>query len=87
MTEPIDLTGDWYGWRLRGRHLVSPGGQRITRERLDGLLFRDELELRRAGYASRRQAEVGRRAGQYQAKVKVIVVDASAYRIHGAAAG
>lgn len=58
----IDLTGEWHGWRQRGRYLVSDNGQRMTLERLRGLLWRDELELRRKGYASRRAAELGRRA-------------------------
>jgi len=80
----VDFTGDWYGWRLRGRHLVSPGGQRITRERLDGLLFRDELELRRAGFESRRRAEEGRSRDQL---VKVVIVDLGEYRHAGMAAG
>jgi hypothetical protein len=32
---------DWYGWRLRGRHLVSDDGQRMTIDRLRGLLWGD----------------------------------------------
>lgn len=78
-----DFTGNWHGWRIRGNYLVSPDGQRMTRERLDGLLFRDELELRRAGYASRRKAETGSGAKQYKQLVKVVVVDLSEYRRNG----
>jgi len=52
-----DFDGEWYGWRLRGRHLVSPDGQRMTVERLKGLMWRDAMELRLAGYVSRRKAE------------------------------
>lgn len=87
MSSTIDLEGHWYGWRLADRYLISPSGQRITRERLAGLLFRDELELRRAGFASRRAADANRRARQYQSPVKVIVVDLADLRVHGMAAG
>ncbi|MEL1264405.1 DUF3653 domain-containing protein [Pseudoxanthomonas putridarboris] len=72
---PQYLTGKFYGFYVAGNYLVSPDGQRMTPERLRGLLWRDELELRRAGYASRRRAENGTQARQYQAKVKVIIVD------------
>jgi hypothetical protein len=41
----IGFTDDWRGWRLRERHLVSPDGQRITRRRLEGLLWRDEMDF------------------------------------------
>lgn len=34
-----DLPADWLGWRLRGRVLISPDGDRITPARLRGLLF------------------------------------------------
>lgn len=83
----IDFEGGWYGWQLCGRHLVSPDRQRLTRERLASLLFCDELELRRAGFVSRRAAEANRRARQYQSRVKVIVVDLVDLRVHGMAAG
>ena len=39
----IDLTGTWQGWKLRGRELVSPDGDRISAERLRGLLFVESL--------------------------------------------
>ena len=74
-----DFDQDWLGWRLRGRYLISPDGQRITRERLAGLLFRDELELRRAGFASRRRAEQNRG----QTLVKVVVVRLAELRRDG----
>lgn len=38
------LPADWAGWRLAGRWLVSPDGDRITPERLRGLLFRESSE-------------------------------------------
>ena len=75
-----DFTEDWYGWRLRGGYLVAPDGQRMTRTRLEGLMFRDKLELRRAGYASRRTAEAGRVASGHQRLVKVVVVTLDEYR-------
>lgn len=39
----IDFAGDWQGWKLRGRVLVSPDGDRISAERLRGLLFVETL--------------------------------------------
>lgn len=39
----IDLAGEWGGWKLRGRVLVSPDGDRISAERLRGLLFVESL--------------------------------------------
>lgn len=76
----LDFTGQWYGWKLRGRHLVAPDGQRISQERLDGLLWRDAMELRLAGYSNRRQAEKPKQS------VRVVVVDLQDYREHGIAA-
>lgn len=57
----IDLTGDWLGWRQRGRWLVSDNGQRITIGRLRGLLWREQMEIYRQGFASRRKAEQAKR--------------------------
>lgn len=65
----LDFEGDWYGWRLRGNFLVSPDRQYITRERLEGLLWRDSMELRRAGLRSRREAMKPRQV------VRVLVID------------
>ena len=84
MHDHVDFQGAWHGWRLRGRHLVSPDGERITAERLSGLLWRDQLELRRAGYASRRRAEAARCDRQ---RVKVVVVELAELRCQGVAAG
>jgi len=80
----IDLTGDWLGWRQRGRWLVSDDGQRITVERLRGLLWREQMELYRQGFASRRHAEQARRRRAFP--VKVVVVDLADYRCNGVAA-
>lgn len=35
----VDLTQDWAGWKIRGRWLISPDGDRINALRLRGLLF------------------------------------------------
>ena len=69
----------WAGWRwtANGRYLVSPDGDHLTAERLRGLAWRDAMELRLAGYASRRKAAAGIRARQYGPKVKVVVVELS----------
>ena len=83
----IDFDGEWYGWRLRGRHLVSEDGQRMTIERLRGLMWRDKMELRLAGYASRRKAQEAKRAASGSPfKVKVLVIDLADYRLRGVAA-
>jgi hypothetical protein len=74
--QQIDLSGPWEGWRIRGRDLVAPHGQRIPARRLEGLLWREEMELRRAGFASRKKAESERRNSQL---VKVVVVPLSDY--------
>lgn len=66
-----DLHGPWSGWRLAGRDLVAPDGQRLPPQRLRGLLWREQMELRRAGFTSRRKAEKGVRHG---AQVKVVIV-------------
>lgn len=50
-TDHIDPGGHWLGWRLRGRYLISPDGDRITPERLRGFLFTEAL---RARYARQR---------------------------------
>lgn len=82
----FDFTEEWHGWRLRGRQLVSADGQRMTVERLRGLMWRDAMELRLAGYVSRRKAEDAVRARQYGPKVKVLVIDLAEYRHRGVAA-
>lgn len=43
----------WAGWRFSGRLLVSPDGDRITPERLRGLLWRDAQEQRAAAVRAR----------------------------------
>ncbi|MFC7300202.1 DUF3653 domain-containing protein [Cognatiluteimonas weifangensis] len=39
------LYGPWAGWRMAGRVLVSPDGDRISPERLRGLLWRENLRI------------------------------------------
>lgn len=68
-----DVPSSWSGWHFsaNGRHLISPERDRITPERLAGLLWRNAMELRRAGLKSRREAEKPVLRG----RVKVVVVD------------
>src|SRR5688572_1401913 len=40
------LHGDWAGWRMAGRCLVSPDGDRISPERLRGILFAEASRKR-----------------------------------------
>lgn len=42
----VDLAADWAGWKLRGRWLISPDGDRINPLRLRGILFREAQEQR-----------------------------------------
>jgi len=82
----LDFEDEWYGWRLRGRHLVSDDGQRMTIERLRGLMWRDKMELRLKGYASRRAAEDAQKAASRRQLVKVVVVQLAEVRHRGVAA-
>lgn len=41
-----DFAHEWQGWKLRGRDLVSPSGQRVNARRLAGLLFVEENRVR-----------------------------------------
>lgn len=55
----VDLSADWAGWRLRGRWLISPDGDRINPLRLRGILFREALERRhKAGLKKGQRGEV-----------------------------
>lgn len=55
------LHGPWDGWRLAGRDLVGPDGDRISPERLRGLLWRQQAEARRDAARVRREKRVSRR--------------------------
>lgn len=78
---------EWLGWQIRGNYLVTPTGEKIHKRRVEGMAFREGLELRRAGYASRRAAEAGKSGRQYGPRVKVVIIDLQDYRLNGVAAG
>ena len=56
----VELHGPWSGWRLAGRDLVAPDGQRLSSERLRGLMLRASLEARRDAARARREQRVSR---------------------------
>ncbi|MCD9030365.1 phage protein [Luteimonas sp. Y-2-2-4F] len=56
------LHGPWTGWRMAGRDLVSPHGDRFSPERLEGLAWRMQAEARRDAARARNET---RRAGQH----------------------
>jgi hypothetical protein len=48
MTNHVQLTGPWAGWRLAGRDLVSPAGERVQPHVLDRWLAgREAFDWRR----------------------------------------
>lgn len=49
------LHGPWAGWRMAGRDIVSPDGDRISPERLRGLIWRQEAEKRLSGSLQRKK--------------------------------
>lgn len=65
-----DLRADWLGWKQRGRYLVAPDGQRISPERMRGIMWRLDAEARRDAARAR---NAKRKVSQGQ--VKVVVVD------------
>lgn len=77
----VDLTGPWAGWRLRGRDLVSPTGDRVSPERMRGLMFRQQAEARLAAAKARRAAK-----SKTRQLVRVVVVDLASYLENGLAA-
>jgi hypothetical protein len=40
------LTGPFAGWSVRGNYLVNPDGDCMPPERIAGLAWRDQMELR-----------------------------------------
>lgn len=66
-----------YRWSDTGRFLITPEGDRITPERLRGLLWRDHMELKLSGLQSRNQVEKNKVRNQ---KVKVLVVNLGDFR-------
>lgn len=54
-----DWPDAWTGWRFSADRLVSPDGERITTERLAGLLWRQASEARLAALRARRKPRSG----------------------------
>lgn len=50
-----DWPDAWSGWRFSGGALVSPEGDRVTPERLRGLLWRQAQEARAAAWRARKE--------------------------------
>lgn len=75
----VEMHPAWERWRFtpEGRYLVAPDGQHITQQRMEGILWRDEQELRLAGHRSRRKAE---RAVRQGSTVKVVIVDLATWQ-------
>lgn len=69
----VALHGPWTGWRLAGRELVAPTGERLTVERLRGLLWRQDAEDVRDTARKRRSAQKARQL------VKVTIVELGDY--------
>lgn len=68
-TNHVHLSQQWQGWRLAGRDLVSPDGDRINPQRLRGLLFRQAAEARLHAAKARRKP-----AQPKSQTVKVLIV-------------
>ena len=67
----VDLTGEWYGWKQRGRYLVSPEGDKLTLERMKGIAWRLDMEARLSAARNRNAS----RKAVSQGLVKVVVVE------------
>ena len=80
-----ELHGPWSGWRMAGRELVSPEGDRITPERLQGLLWRQAAEARRDAAQARNEARKAGHRGLVTV-LRVAVADWHAERF-GSSAG
>lgn len=52
-----DWPESWQGWRFAHDRLVSPDGERISPERLRGLLWRQDSEARLAKLRNAREAK------------------------------
>lgn len=44
----IDLRGQWYGWRIRRRELITPNRQRIGIEQLAAVIYFQKTSERQA---------------------------------------
>lgn len=51
------LSGPWAGWKLTGRDLVSPRGVRVSPQRMEGLIWRQEAEQRLQATRARNEAK------------------------------
>lgn len=51
------LSGPWAGWKLAGRDLVSPKGIRVSPQRMEGLIWRQEAEQRLQSARARNDAQ------------------------------
>lgn len=54
----------WTGWRFAGNDLISPDRDRISPERLRGLLWRDAQERRLATIRARNEAQKASHRGE-----------------------
>ena len=52
------LHGPWEGWRMSGRFLIAPNGNRITPERLAGIQWEERTRVSKNMRASRPGAAV-----------------------------
>ncbi|MDR2872071.1 MAG: phage protein [Xanthomonadaceae bacterium] len=68
----VHLYRDWSGWRLAGRDLISPHGERINRQRLEGLLWRADAQDIRDAKRNRKKSKLS--------KIKVVIYDLDQYR-------
>lgn len=59
-----DWPAQWHGWRFAGGDLMSPDRDRISPERLRGLLWRDAQERRLAETRARNLARNAGHRGQ-----------------------
>lgn len=73
----VALHGSWSGWSLAGRDLVSPNKERISVERLRGLIWSTHANDIRQSASRRRDAQKNKRQ-----LVKVVVVDLQDWRDH-----
>lgn len=64
----VALYGPWRGWRMAGRVLVSPDGDRITPERLRGILFGEKFRIRKPPALDPPQTVVSLPAGDLPAR-------------------
>jgi hypothetical protein len=71
-----DLCGPWAGWRIRGRDLITPTGERVNARRLAGLLFVEQLQAKVRTARSRAHT-----AGQPQAIATALILEFSR-RVH-----